>query len=151
MRLDEIRPQFILVIGGAGSGKNHYISKNYPDFKLIDVDEVKLTVDVRTAINSIRPMLTRAFESGINVAHCTMGVNLEAQHNKIRLAKKYGYTVTLVLIDTAPAKAIGQVRDRVQQGGHDVQIEKIVASNNAARNNFETLRHIADNAKVIKS
>ena len=106
---------------------------------------------ISVAISSIKPMLTSAFESGANVAHPTTGTNLEAQHNKIRLAKKYGYTVTLVLIDTAPAKAIGQVRDRVQQGGHDVPIEKIVTSNNAARDNFETLRHIADKSKVISN
>lgn len=151
MRINQIKPQFVLVMGGAGSGKNHFISKNHPSFKLVDVDEVKAELGISAAIGSIKPMLTNAFEQGIDVAHPTTGTNLEAQINKIRLAKKFGYTVSLVLIDTDPAKAIGQVRNRVQQGGHDVSLEKIVSSNKIARQNFDTISEIADTAQVVKN
>lgn len=149
MRLDEIKPQFVLVMGGAGSGKNHHISQNYPQYKLIDVDEVKAELGLNAAIGSIKPMLVKAFERKENVAHPTTGTNLSAQQRKIALAKEYGYAVTLVLIDTPAHAAISNVRDRVQQGGHDVSLEKIVSSNKIAKENFYVLAPLADEYQVV--
>lgn len=149
MRIDDIKPQLIIVMGGAGSGKNYFIDKNYPEYKLIDVDTVKQNLPLSAAISAIKPMLVDAFTNKENVAHPTTGTNLAAQQRKIKLAKSYGYTVTLVLIDTDPATAIAQVRNRVRQGGHDVELEQIVAGNKKARVNYEILKALADQAKVV--
>jgi predicted ABC-type ATPase len=153
MQLSEIKPQFIMVVGGAGSGKNYFIEHDptYSKYTLVDVDAVKKTVSVSMAISSIKPMLQAAFEKHINVVHPGTAANLKAAQNKIAMAKSYGYTVTVILIATDPATAVGQVRQRVRQGGHDVEIDKIVASNQKARENFLAIKSLADKSKVINN
>ena len=64
-------------------------------------------------------------------------------------AKKYGYTVHLVLVDTPVEQAIAQVRKRYREGGHDVSLEKIVESNKKARENFNLLKPLVDSATVV--
>lgn len=150
MRAQDLKPQFVIVLGGAGSGKNYFI-ENHPTFasyQLIDVDAVKKHVPLGDAISAIKPMLQSAFEANKNVAHPTTGSNLKGQQNKIALARQYGYTVTVVLIDTPVEQAIAQVRKRYREGGHDVQIDAIVNSNRRARENFELLKGLADKAIV---
>lgn len=151
MRSNDLKPQFVLIMGGAGSGKNHFISTNpvYSKYNLIDVDAIKGELGVATAIKQIKPLLTQAFEQRQNIAHPTTGSNLKAQQNKINLAHEYGYNVTLILINTPIDRAIDQVRNRVRKGGHDVQIDRIVSSNKNARENYDSLSAIADVAKVV--
>lgn len=151
MQLSEIKPQFVIVMGGAGSGKSHFIATDptYSQFRLVDVDEIKKNMSVSDAIQQIFPTLQSAFSNHENVAHPTIGVNLPALKKKIELAHQYGYSVTLILIDTDPAKAINQVRQRVRQGGHDVEIDNIVVSNKKARENFDIIRSLSDTAKVL--
>ena len=150
MRLSEIKPHFYLVIGGAGSGKNHFISTHAQTrkCKLIDVDVMKLHMPLNDAIKAIGPSLRAAFEAGIDVAHPTTGTNLVAQKRKIAMAHEYGYTVVLILIDTPVDRAIAQVRDRYRNGGHDVALDKIVSSNRVARENFNALAALADETLV---
>ena len=151
MRLGEIKPQFILVMGGAGSGKNYYI-KHDPvasSYKLIDVDAIKGEMGLDAAIGAIKPMLQAAFNDGDNVAHPTTGSNLKGQQNKIALARQYDYKVTIVLVDTPIDQAIAQVRKRYREGGHDVELAAIVNSNKKARENFEALKGLADDAIVV--
>lgn len=150
MNLTELKPQFVLVMGGAGSGKNYFISHSpYAAYKLIDIDAIKGELGLDVGMKQIKPMMISAFEHKENVAHPTTGSNLKGQQNKIALAHQYGYAVTLILIDTDPVKAIAQVRKRVRAGGHDVELEAIIASNKRARENFEALKALADNAKVV--
>ena len=132
MRLGELKPQFILVMGGAGSGKNHYIAHDpvASSYKLIDVDAIKGEMGLDAAIGAIKPMLQAAFNDGDNVAHPTTGSNLKGQQNKIALARQYDYKVTIVLVDTPLEQAIAQVRKRYREGGHDVELDAIVNSNN---------------------
>ena len=148
MNLSEIKPQFVLVMGGAGSGKNYYISQNFPSFLLIDIDAIKGELGVGPAITAIRPMMEKAFAEKKNVAHPTTGTNLKAQQNKLALAQRNGYSTTVVLVDTPIDQAIAQVRKRYREGGHDVEIDKIVSSNKIARQNYEALKGLADNAIV---
>jgi ribosomal protein S18 acetylase RimI-like enzyme len=151
MRINEIKPQFILVMGGAGSGKNHYI-KHDPvasSYTLIDVDAIKGEMGLDAAIGAIKPMLQGAFNDGENVAHPTTGSNLKGQQNKIALAREYDYKVTIVLVDTPIEQAIAQVRKRYREGGHDVELDAIVNSNKKARDNFEALKGLADEAIVV--
>lgn len=150
MQLSEIKPQFALIMGGAGSGKNYFIAHSaFSSFTLVDVDAIKGGMELDAAIKQVKPMMIAAFERQKNVAHPTTGSNLKGQQNKIALARKYGYTVTLVLVDTDPAVAIKQVRKRVRSGGHDVGLEKIVSTNQQARENFALLSSLADTAKVV--
>ena len=151
MQLSELKPQFILVMGGAGSGKNHFIENNstYSTYKLIDVDAIKGELGVSAAITQIKPMLQQSFENKENVVHTTMGVNLKAQQNKINMAHEHGYIVTLVLVDTSVEQAIDNVRNRVRKGGHDVPIESITASNKKSREHFNLLSSMADKSIVV--
>ncbi len=151
MRLTDIHPQFVIVIGGAGSGKNYFIEHDpaLSRFALVDVDAMKGELGVGPAISAIKPKLIQAFEQKKDVAHPTTGTNLKAQQNKIKLAQSYGYSVTLILIDTPIEKAIEQVRNRYREGGHDVELEKIVSSNKKARDNFNQLAPLVTTAKVV--
>lgn len=151
MQANELKPQFVIVIGGAGSGKNYFIEHNpiYSKYHLVDVDAMKAGMDTNTAIKQIMPSLLSAFEKRENVVHTTMGINLKGQENKIKLAKEHGYNVSLIFIDTNPDVAVAQVRNRVRQGGHDVSIENIVSSNKKARENFNILKPLVDNVQVV--
>lgn len=151
MQLNELKPQFILVMGGAGSGKNHFIENSsiYSNYKLIDVDAIKDELGVSAAITQIKPLLKAAFEAQENVVHPTTGSNLKAQENKIKMAHDYGYVVTVILKDTPIEQAIEQVRNRVKKGGHDVSLENIVKSNKLARENFAALTPLVDLSQIV--
>ncbi len=151
MRLDEIQPTFLMVIGGAGSGKNHFIQHHpvYSKFELIDVDEVKKSMPVKDAISAIKPMLLSAFQRKANIAHPGTAANLKAAQNKIDMARQHGYRVVLVLKDTPPEVALKQVERRVAQGGHDVDTQKILQSNETARANFSALRSLVDKSEIV--
>lgn len=145
------KPQFVLVMGGGGSGKNHFISNHaeYKKYRLIDVDEIKKTVPLDAAIKATKEELLKAFAARKNVAHPTTGSNLKGQINKIKAAKDAGYEVTLILKDTPIEQAMKQVAARVKAGGHNVLEKDIVASNEKARANFNELKHLADNHKIV--
>ena len=149
MRETELKPQFVLVMGGAGSGKNTYIFQHFPTYKLIDIDAVKDELGLDVAMAQMKPTMMAAFMHGTNVAHPTTGSHLKGQQNKVALAKEYGYFVKLILIDTPPEVAMGRVRERVRNGGHDVEIDKIVASNAKARENFGVLKNMVDMADIV--
>ena len=151
MRLGDIKPQFILVMGGAGSGKNYYIAHDpvASSYRLIDVDAIKGEMGLDAAIGAIKPMLQGAFTNKENVVHPTTGSHLKGQQNKIALARQNDYKITIVLVDTPVAKAIEHVRKRHRAGGHDVEIDAIVNSNKKARDNFEALKGLADEAIVV--
>lgn len=151
MRLGDIKPQFILVMGGAGSGKNYYIAHDpvASSYRLIDVDAIKGEMGLDAAIGAIKPMLQAAFANKENVVHPTTGSHLKGQQNKIALARQNDYKITIVLVDTPVAKAIEHVRKRHRAGGHDVEIDAIVNSNKKARDNFEALKGLADEAIVV--
>lgn len=153
MRISQLRPQFAIVIGGAGSGKNYFIERNttLSTYQLIDVDAIKGELGVSAAISAIKPLLTNAFAKKVNVAHPTTASNLQAQKNKIAAAKAAGYTVDLYLVDTPIERAISQVRNRVRGGGHDVDFDKIVSSNTTARENYNLLSPLVDSAKVVSN
>jgi predicted ABC-type ATPase len=138
-------------MGGAGSGKNWMIrhSKILSTYTLVDVDEMKKEVGLDVAIKGVKPALEAAFKRKENVAHPTTGSHLKGQQNKIQLAKDNGYKVVLYLIDTNPDLAAKRVADRVAKGGHDVKPEAIAASNAKARENFNLLKPLADNAITL--
>lgn len=150
MQLQEIKPQFLIVMGGAGSGKNYFIESSpiYSKYKLIDIDAIKGELGISAAITQIKPMLLQAFTNKEDVAHPTTGSNLKAQENKIEMAHEQGYSVTLVLVDTPIEQAIQNVRNRVRKGGHDVKLENIVSTNKKARENFNVLSSLVDNSIV---
>jgi len=152
MRYEEFAPQFVIVMGGAGSGKNYWISKNpqFKDYVLVDVDEIKQRMPLSSAIPQIKIDLEDNFRNRENVVHPTTGGNLLGQQNKIKLARAYGYQVTLVLIDTPLETAVKRVAQRAASGGHDVKPEAIEQSNEAARSNFSALAKLVDRSQVVQ-
>ena len=153
MRESQLKPQFAIVIGGAGSRKNYFLEHNptLSSYKLVDVDAIKGELGVSAAISAIKPMLTNAFAKKVNVVHPTTASNLPAQKNKIAAAKAAGYSVDLYLVDTPVERAIAQVRNRVRDGGHDVDIDKIVSSNAKARESYNLLAPLVDKAQVVNN
>lgn len=151
MRVNELQPQFVLVMGGAGSGKNYYIRNNptLNNYTLIDVDEIKKTVELSLAIKQTKEELVKAFNQKLDVVHPTTGSNFKGNFNKIELAKKNGYKVVVILIDTPIEQAIKNVSTRVSKGEHNVERDAIIASNQKARANFEQLSQYADKSIVI--
>lgn len=145
------KPQFVLVMGGAGSGKNHLIKNDatLKKYKLIDVDEIKKTVSLDAAIKATKEQLLNAFKQQENVVHPTTGSNLKGQINKITAARDAGYEITLILKDTPVEKALKQVIHRVGHGGHDVAEKDIIESNKKARENFSNLKSYADKSKIV--
>lgn len=153
MREFHLKPQFAIVIGGAGSGKNYFLEHNttLSTYQLVDVDAIKGELGVSAAISAIKPLLTTAFAKQVNVVHPTTASNLQAQKNKIAAAKAAGYAVELYLVDTPVERAIAQVRNRVRGGGHDVDFDKIVSSNTKARENYNLLAPLVDKAQVVSN
>jgi predicted ABC-type ATPase len=145
------KPQFVLVMGGGGSGKNHFIEHDpvLKKYKLIDVDEIKKTVPLDAAIKATKEQLLSAFDSRIDVVHPTTGSNLKGQINKMTAARDAGYEITLILKDTPIEQAMKQVAARVKAGGHGVLEKDIIASNQKARENFNNLKAYADHSKVV--
>lgn len=149
--MDEADKSFVLVIGGAGSGKNHFI-ENDPELKtftLVDVDVMKQDMAVSDAIKNVKPELEKLFSAGVNVVHSATGSNLTAQKNKLALAHAYRYHTKVILIDTPVEQAIKNVERRAAQGGHTVSLEKIKNSNSLAKINFDALSTIADHSIII--
>lgn len=145
---------FVIVMGGSGSGKNHYINNHplYKNYKLIDVDAMR--ADTGTNISNIKPQLTAAFKTGVDVAHPMTGAgNIVAITNKLLLAKENGYETTLVFVDTPLQTAIKRVRTRASSGGHDVPDWKIEKTNLGARENFDAIKDmgLADDVEEVLS
>ena len=154
MKLFELakqKPMFTMVIGGAGSGKNHFIDNNpkLKRAKCIDVDEIKKNVPLDTAIKQVKVDLEAAFKTGEDVVHPTTGSNLKGQQNKIALAKKFGYAITLILKDTPLEQALKNVKKRADEGGHSVLEKDIISSNEKARINFKELSPLVDISKTV--
>lgn len=152
-----MKPVFVVVIGGSGSGKNHYISHHpeYSSYRLIDVDvPVGEDANLATRIAVMKKDLKSAFEAGESVAHPTTGSGLPGLTNKLKLASNHGYETRLVLIDTDPKIAASNLAKRVASGGHGEGIPpwKVEKTNVAARESFEALRGqpFVDSAVVVK-
>lgn len=145
--------EFVMVMGGAGSGKNHFIEHDpkLATFELVDVDAVKQDMGLSTAVKWIKPRLEELFKSRQNVVHPTTGSNLIGQKNKLALAAAYGYTTTLILINTDPKHAVKNVAKRREAGGHDVNVDDIIRSNMAAKENFNVLKSQVDNHHIINN
>ena len=146
-------PSFVIVMGGAGSGKNYFIEHDHTlsTYSMVDVDSMKLKMPLSQAISAIKPELERYFQAKTNVVHPTTGANIKGQLNKIALAKQYGYRIILILCDTDPEVAVQRVAKRVAAGQHDVEHDVIIASNQKARANFEQLKAHVDQSRVITS
>jgi predicted kinase len=154
MKLFEIarrKPRFVLVMGGAGSGKNYYIEHNHilKQFTCVDVDELKKRMPLDTAIKKVKVDLEELFTKGIDVVHPTTGSNMKGQQNKIALAKKYGYETEIILKDTPLDQALLNVISRAKSGGHSVLEKDIVASNEKARANYNELSELVDKSRVV--
>lgn len=156
MKLEDLfeankKPQFVIVMGGGGSGKNYFIEHDpvLKKYRLIDVDEIKKTVPLDAAIKATKEQLLATFASRENVVHPTTGANLKGQINKMTAARDAGYEITLILKDTPIEQAIKQVATRVHDGGHNVLEKDVIASNEKARHNFKLLMAYADHTRIV--
>lgn len=149
-----MNPQFVMVIGGAGSGKNYYIGRHptYRSYKLLDVDEFRATSE--RSISNITPALKSALSTGVNIAHPATGAgSIQAILNKLKMAKDAGYETTLVFIDTPPEQAAKNVEKRAAGGGHSVPEWKIEKTNEMSRLNYEAVKDnpLVDRTEIVQS
>ncbi len=147
-RILSAMPQFVVVIGGSGSGKNYYVEHHpvYSRYTLIDVDPPAgaggdQRDQLAKRIAGMKNELTRALGEGVDIVHPTPGAGLSALRNKLNLARKFGYETVLILIDTDPRIAAGNIRQRVSGGGHGAGIPdwKVEKTNAEARANYAAL------------
>lgn len=152
-----MKPIFVVVIGGSGSGKNYYIAHHheYSSYRLIDMDiSTGEDTNLSDRIAAMKNDMKTAFEKGESVAHPTTGSGLPGLTNKLKLAADHGYETRLVLIDTDPKIAASNLAARVAGGGHGEGIPswKVDKTNAAARESFNSLRNqpFVSNAIVVK-
>jgi nicotinamide mononucleotide adenylyltransferase/predicted ABC-type ATPase len=130
--------EFILILGGSGVGKNYFIATNYGNnADIVDVDEIKTTLGSDKAISSLKDILIAKFKQGSSpIIHPSVGKNCTANINKLKLAKLYNYTTTVVFLHGTPEQGIQNIKNRVTNGGHDVPIEKIKSSYELSHQSF---------------
>jgi len=148
--LNGSEPEFVLVMGGAGVGKNHYI-RNDPTLKkytLIDIDQMKDSSSV--PLFDMKQALKDAIEAGKNIVHPTIGSAVAGNINKLNFARKNGYKTTVIFLDGSIEQGIAHVKSRVSKGGHSVPDEKVKITYEKAAANYPAIAAAASNTIRIK-
>lgn len=144
-------PRILVFAGPNGSGKST-VTKGIPPVGLyVNADQIQRNKgcssleaaqeaeQVRNALLSARADFT--FETVLSTDR-----NLEL----LRKAKKAGYQIFAVFVLTKDPKInVERVKARVQGGGHDVPVEKIVSRHEKSLQNLKHLIRIADFTKIL--
>jgi len=144
---------FVLIIGGAGVGKNYYI-EHTPQLRgaiVIDIDQLKKDSTVTNAAVQMKKDIEAALQRGDSViVNPTIGGNVKGSVNKLKLAKQYGYKTKVVFLDGDPDAGLERVAKRVMMGGHSVPDEKVRLTYQRAKDAFEETAAAADYSERVE-
>ncbi len=131
------RPQLIVIAGPNGSGKStltEKFKKAGMDFGIyINPDEIAKTLDGNDLQNAKSAQkIAREKQSELLTAGISHSFETVMSHNSkieyIVTARNKGFHVVLIFVGVNDPKInVSRVSDRVQKGGHDVPIDKIVS------------------------
>ena len=131
--------EFFLVLGGPGAGKNFYITTHISSrAEIVDLDELKLKLGTNEAISNLKQILESKFAEGIPIiAHPSIGKNVTANINKLKLAKQFNYKTTLIFISNTSKQALKNIEKRVLGGGHNIPSDKVKSDYKIIDQSFE--------------
>lgn len=148
---DSSRPRILVFAGPKGSGKST-ITKGIPICGIyVNADEIKRIsqcsdLEAAQEVEQIRQMLLNAHKDFTFETVLSTDRNLEL----LRRAKAQGYEIYAVFVLTNdPEINVERVKSRVQAGGHDVPVEKIIGCFERSLRNLSQLVRIADHTRVI--
>ena len=148
---DSSRPRILVFAGPNGSGKST-ITKGIPICGIyVNADEIKRIsqcsdLEAAQEAEQIRQMLLNAHKDFTFETVLSTDRNLEL----LRRAKAQGYEIYAVFVLTNdPEINVERVKSRVQAGGHDVPVEKIIGCFERSLRNLSQLVRIADHTRVI--
>ena len=142
---------FVLVMGGAGVGKNYYIEHNprLKDFTLIDIDEIKRDGSSPNAMIEMKRQMEQAFKRGEDVVQPTIGGTAQGNVNKLKLAKSHGYNTEVIYLKGSADKGKANVLKRASNGGHSVPEGKVDLTYERAEDAYQEIARAADKAVVV--
>lgn len=153
---------FIMIIGGAGSGKNFIYKKHLSKLPLLDIDEFSAKHAkgdfelarkfVGKAAGDVKKELLRHFAEGKSVVNTATGASLSNTMNKFKWAKEAGMKTAVVLVDVDVKVALQRNKDRAAKGDQGLLPDwKVESSNKDARENFKEYAKITDYSIKVKS
>lgn len=143
-----LKPLYILVAGGVGSGKSFIVDKNL-DVDVVDPDKFTVELgdgfyDEKNVAKSMA-LVKKAVKDKLNGKQTFLqqgtSANLQSTMNKLKVAKENGFTTVLLYVDTPVEQAFAQIEKRVSTGGHGktIDIKKVEKTSAGAKLTFATL------------
>lgn len=133
---EENPTHFVMMSGLPGTGKSTYISKNFPDYTLISLDNIRALLSYREdqsrnreVANLAKEKLKESLRNKENIIWDATNIRQEFRESLIQLAKDYGaYTEIVLLLDkeqnirkknkqrrhVVPDKVITRMKDNFQ-------------------------------------
>ena len=135
-------PLYVLVAGAIGAGKSYIVNKYLSDLHIIDIDENTLKLgngvydgaNVRESMTLTFAEVKAQFKKNESFVQQGTSANLQSTINKMKLAKEYGFTTILLLIDTDPKQAYINATTRVDR--NNISSTKIKRTYGASKSVF---------------
>ena len=128
-----MKPRLLMLAGPNGAGKSTFFSTHLADKGLpfINADQIaaELGIEAYEAAGIAEAIRVRLVnENASFITETVLSDPIGAKVASLQQAHASGYDVTLIFIGLAsPDLSAGRVMARVQAGGHDVPLEKVMA------------------------
>ncbi len=154
---------FIMIIGGAGSGKNFIYKKYFSHLPLFDVDEYILRLSggdpqkagkfVTKAIKELESDLQKQMQKDSNsVVSMGTGKSVHGVQNKFKFARDAGKEIAIIRVDVSPEVAFERSQARAQKEQRaEIPLFNIQKTNKMAKMNFRSFAKLADYSLIIKN
>jgi predicted kinase len=145
---------FIIIIGGAGSGKNFIYNKHFSHLPLFDVDEYieKYNLSITDALKKSEEDLFNILKNGNSAVSIGTGSKIDGILKKLKYAQSLHIKTYLFLVDTNVEKAQERNIKRAQNSKRlEIPYYKIQKTNQKAKENFEVFKNFAYLSSKIKN
>ena len=153
---------FIMMIGGAASGKNYIAHKHFSELKLVDIDQYTKELSggdfelarkfVAKGNAMVRKELEKSFKSGQSVVNVATGSGANAVIKKLKMAKENDFKTVLILIDVNIPTVLKRQALRAKSGTQGLIPDwKIEKTNKEAKMNFNDIAKESDYSLIIKN